>query len=668
MRGTIALPTRLVVSFAIVLLLLPMAAANGQMSHGDSPLNDLNGATLTPLQVHEIDMTTLGISPAAVGDTLTQAPVSRDTNGATQNAFMSVAPSVVPPSTDSVVGIVASSFTPGESVKYFVVGSLAATLTADSNGRIGVSVNTSAGEGYVTVEAVGQSSGKRTGGVFAVSALAASAPGAAIAPHAINPTGSSTVNMMGTGYPPTTEVTIYRNGVALSTVTTSSKGRFYVGVPVAKTADTSAVYSAGTDAPGSLAGQSIEERADAGTPPEGDRNVSRAYFDRPIVPSIDGVTPVIIGEGFEPGEVVKFGGCGDSWSRAYPDGTVSWFLYLASGGGAVEQCAFHGDTSLRKAKATVQIDARALNVPSAINNPWTLPSGGQSFWFLFSRLPANETGTVYVDGVGQTTVTSGSDGQGAVRLTAPNIAGIHAVQFIGSESGRMAIAPLYILSADTTAPSVAAPVTELAYGLQLGTKKVPIHVSWSASDPAAVASYQLQQSTNGGSWSSISLPSSTSTAVTLYRAPRNTFRYRIRATDTHGNTSSWEPGPTFKLLARQESSSAISYSGSWTKRWPTSAYGGALKYSKSSTARAKFTFTGRAVAWVAPLNTKRGAADVYVDGAFARTVQLYANSAYPRTIVFVQSWDAVGTHTVEVRVRGTSDRPRVDVDAFLFLK
>jgi hypothetical protein len=34
-------------------------------------------------------------------------------------------------------------------------------------------------------------------------------------------------------------------------------------------------------------------------------------------------------------------------------------------------------------------------------------------------------------------------------------------------------------------------------------------------------------------------------------------------------------------------------------------------------------------------------------------------------IVWRKSWTAPGSHTVQVRVLGTSGRPRVDADAFL---
>jgi hypothetical protein len=202
----------------------------------------------------------------------------------------------------------------------------------------------------------------------------------------------------------------------------------------------------------------------------------------------------------------------------------------------------------------------------------------------------------------------------------------------------------------------------------LQTTNVPLRLSWSATDPSGVTAYALQQSKNGGSWTTLTLATPTTTATTRFRPPGNYYRYRVRATDGKGNTSAYVYGPTFKLVAKQETSTFIVYSGSWTHVSSSTAYGGALNYAKSSTARATLTFTGRSVAWVAPRNTTRGIADVYVDGVFAQSIDLFAASLQPRMTVFTRSWTTSTTHTLQVRVKATLTRPRIDIDAFVFLK
>jgi chitodextrinase len=221
---------------------------------------------------------------------------------------------------------------------------------------------------------------------------------------------------------------------------------------------------------------------------------------------------------------------------------------------------------------------------------------------------------------------------------------------------------------EATPPTVSAPVAAFPATGQLGTTSVPVVVSWAATDTSGVALVELQQSKNGGSWTALTLSGAAATSASLTRTPGNTYRFRARATDSVGNRSSWVAGPTMSLIARQEGSSTIAYGGSWTSATASSAYGGALKYATRSTATATLTFTGRSVAWIAKRSTTRGVADVYVDGVLAATIDLYSASSQPRMIVFTRSWGSSAAHTLQVRVKATSLRPRVDVDAFLVIK
>ena len=155
----------------------------------------------------------------------------------------------------------------------------------------------------------------------------------------------------------------------------------------------------------------------------------------------------------------------------------------------------------------------------------------------------------------------------------------------------------------------------------------------------------------------------------LPRAPANTFRFRVRATDTKGNTSAFVTGPTL-TLGRQAGgpSAAITYVGTWTQSNSSTAYGGATKFATTATARATFSFTGRAVAWVAPMSSIRGVVDIYVDGLFVQSVDLFSATFKPRMTVFTRSWATSSAHTVQVRLNAASTLTRRDIDAFVFLK
>jgi hypothetical protein len=138
-------------------------------------------------------------------------------------------------------------------------------------------------------------------------------------------------------------------------------------------------------------------------------------------------------------------------------------------------------------------------------------------------------------------------------------------------------------------------------------------------------------------------------------------------------------GTKFTLQEAQETSTAIAWSASPAWSAPaslTGAYGGKVKYSSVTGATARFTFTGRNVAWVAQKGSNRGKAEVYdVTGGtrvLLATVDLYSGTASPAQLVYVRSWTTSATRIIEVRVLGTkhasSSGTRVDVDAFTTLR
>jgi subtilisin family serine protease len=217
---------------------------------------------------------------------------------------------------------------------------------------------------------------------------------------------------------------------------------------------------------------------------------------------------------------------------------------------------------------------------------------------------------------------------------------------------------------DTTAPA-----QSFVPSSTLGNK-IPIKLSWTATDSggSGVARYQLQQSTNGGAYSNVSLPSSTTTDISLDLRPNYTYRFRVAAQDRAGNWTSWAEGPSFNVSAYQENNTAISYSDTWWRSRLRGAYGRYVKYANTSAATARFTFTGSAVAWVAPKARDRGQVEVYVDDVYQTTVDLYSYHTYKRQVAFAKGdLDPSASHTIELRLLGTEGRPRVDVDAFVVL-
>ena len=223
-------------------------------------------------------------------------------------------------------------------------------------------------------------------------------------------------------------------------------------------------------------------------------------------------------------------------------------------------------------------------------------------------------------------------------------------------------------------PVIATPIQTLKSASTLGSSAVPVSLSWSATDSEGTGMrYELQRSTDEGAYANITLATPTTTTITQPLSPNHTYRFRVRAQDNNGNLSTWKYGRTFKVDARQENGTGVSYpSGVWTQQSSASAYGGAIKYAAASGARSKLTFTGGDVAWVATKGPNRGMAEVWLDGAKVATVDLYSATAQARRVVFASNGlSTVDTYMLEVRVLGTknasSSGTRVDVDAFVVL-
>ena len=228
---------------------------------------------------------------------------------------------------------------------------------------------------------------------------------------------------------------------------------------------------------------------------------------------------------------------------------------------------------------------------------------------------------------------------------------------------------------DTALPTTQPPARGLVTGSTLGTTAVPVRLSWSATDVGSgVASYQLQQSVNGGAYADVSLPSQTTTALTVSLDPGKSYRYQVRAQDKAGNWSEWVAGPSLSLAAVQENGMEVSYpAGKWTRSALSGAYGGYVKHTSASRAMAQFAFTGDEVAWVSTKGANRGKAEVWLDGVKVATVDLYSASTQTRQVVFSRGGLVpTQTHTLEVRVLGTksvaSSDKRVDLDAFVALR
>jgi hypothetical protein len=492
-----------------LLLALGGAALGGVAwaAHAATPpaAGDSGHITVVPIneQVYVVDLARMGVHPLAQPLPLGQArPSPRDLPrllapdaGAVGlgGAYMSISPDVISQTIPAGFGAASANWTPGELVAVSLNGGTPTNYTASSTGRLGQIFNVGTGLGYITIEARGLTSSRQTGGVVEVRDAAPPVPGLAVAPHAINPNGASNINVLGTRYAPG-NVTLDRNGTAINTLTAGANGSFYYQINIAAGADTSAIYSSYTTTVGSRAGQSIEERADAGVPPYGDQNIARAFIDRPVVASTGG-TISLVGEGFSPGETVSVSGCGSLSAAADANGAVRFFNGISGSG--IFGCVLSGGTTGRVGRASGIAASNATNAPAIIAAPAAVGGTG-TFTLVIDRLLPNQTGTVYVDNVSQGSLSTDASGKAAALVNKPSSGFLHIVEWAGA-SGQRVGAPLLYLPAGGT-PTVTRTPTRTPTNTPTSTAVIPTRTPTNTPTSTAVppTSTPLPTQTPGG--------------------------------------------------------------------------------------------------------------------------------------------------------------------------
>jgi hypothetical protein len=139
-------------------------------------------------------------------------------------------------------------------------------------------------------------------------------------------------------------------------------------------------------------------------------------------------------------------------------------------------------------------------------------------------------------------------------------------------------------------------------------------------------------------------------------------RYVKKVMDRYGRTDA-ASGPVGTRYS--EKSRRIEYTGTWLVAGHRNYAGGEARQASRTGQTATFTFTGTRVSWYGPVGPTRGKAKVYIDGAYVRTVDLYASRFKARNIVFAKNWAQPATRTLTIEVLGTKGRPVVSIDEFV---
>ena len=185
----------------------------------------------------------------------------------------------------------------------------------------------------------------------------------------------------------------------------------------------------------------------------------------------------------------------------------------------------------------------------------------------------------------------------------------------------------------------------------------------------SVRSYRVRQSTNGGaSYARTPIVSGTrTTSSTRSLKVGAAYRWVALTTDSAGRSGSYVASLTSRIARYQESSTALTYAGAWSRSATSNASGGAQKYTYAAGASATITLTNvRQFAIVGPRSAKRGSFQVWVDGAWVATVSERASTTVYRRVLYVRSLTSGPgvSHVIEIRAVGNG---KIDLDAILAL-
>jgi hypothetical protein len=102
----------------------------------------------------------------------------------------------------------------------------------------------------------------------------------------------------------------------------------------------------------------------------------------------------------------------------------------------------------------------------------------------------------------------------------------------------------------------------------------------------------------------------------------------------------------------------VTWNTTWTRETATAgSYGMDHHYRNVAGSWCQCAFYGTRVKFIAPKVYNEGYADIYIDGAFVASVDMYASPTLYRQEIFDSGTLAVGSHTIRVVVNGTVKNP-----------
>ena len=196
--------------------------------------------------------------------------------------------------------------------------------------------------------------------------------------------------------------------------------------------------------------------------------------------------------------------------------------------------------------------------------------------------------------------------------------------------------------------------------------------AYAAKTPAnqdAVASYKLHQTYDRvGSWPVVAywwLTGRFNPDRWTWSSFARSYVDKIMRIYNSSDLQGWV-GP--RIVYYQETYQYIDWGGAWWTTARATHAGGSAAFSDEAGAWVEFRFEGREVTWFGQKGAGAGVAKIYIDGAYARTVDAWSSTFDPSAPLYSRSWSTPGVHTLSIRVDGTAGRPSVVVDQFAVTK
>lgn len=209
-------------------------------------------------------------------------------------------------------------------------------------------------------------------------------------------------------------------------------------------------------------------------------------------------------------------------------------------------------------------------------------------------------------------------------------------------------APLFVPQWDLAPPTDAA-ITTIPDEFAL---RRDLRIGWGATDVSGIRSYDVQVRTAKwgnvpGSWTAWKTRVAAESA-TYPGEPGRSYCFRVRAEDMAGNVSAWSGA---RCTALPMTADELSYTASFTRYTPVSAYEQVAYWSSKVGARAKRTYVyGERIAVIATTCPECGVAKVTWDGLEIARLNLYSPTKNRQQVFTVANWSSPRRGTLAVDV------------------